>query len=75
MGWIMVPNNSTTLGGSTVRFYSIADDIALIHDRLFDFISAVTPGVFSLFLITVIFTLVILLLLSVRAAINRMGDM
>lgn len=74
MSWIQVPNNSTTLGGTTVRFYSIADDIALIHDRLFEFISSVTPGVYALLIVTVIFTIVILLLLSVRAAINRLGE-
>ena len=70
----MIPNNSTTLGGSVVKFYSIADDVALIHDRLFDLISAVSPGVMTLILVTVLFSIVILLLLSVRAAINRIGE-
>ena len=75
MGWIVIPANGTTLGGTTVRFYSIADDIGLIHDRLFEFMSAVSPGVISLVLVTVIFTIIILLLLSVRSAINRLGEM
>jgi len=70
-----VPNNSTTLGGSTIKFYSIADDVALIHDRLFEFISAVSPGVYTLLIVTVTFTIVILLLLSVRSAITRVGEM
>ncbi|KKN77139.1 hypothetical protein LCGC14_0363360 [marine sediment metagenome] len=70
-----MPNNSTTLGGSTIKFYSIADDVALIHDRLFEFISAVSPGVYTLLIVTVTFTIVILLLLSVRSAITRVGEM
>ena len=73
IGWIMVPNNSTTLGGTTIKLYSIADDVALIHDRLLEFISAVSPGVYTLLIITVICSIVILLLLSVRSAINRVG--
>jgi hypothetical protein len=75
MGWIFIPNGNTTLGGDVVRFYSIADDVALIHSRLFEFISAVSPGVISLVLVTVIFTIVILLFLSIRSAINRLGEM
>jgi len=75
MGWIQIPDSETLLGNSTVRFYSIADDVGLIHDRLFEFMSAVSPGVISLVLVTVIFTIVILLLLSIRSAINRLGEM
>ena len=74
MGWIFIPDGNTTLGGSTVRFYSIADDVGLIHERLFEFISAISPGVISLVLVTVVFTIVILLILSVKSAIDRMGE-
>lgn len=77
MGWITIPsgNSSIETFGRTVKFYSIADDVGLIHDRLFDFMSAVSPGVIALVLVTVIFTIVILLFLSVRSAINSMSEM
>ena len=78
MGWICIPAEAANgacelLGGSTVRFYSIADDVALIHDRLFEFISAITPGMYGLLIVTLLCVMSILMFLSVKAAIDRIG--
>lgn len=65
MGWITLPNE--------IRIYSIADDIKLIHDVLFEFIMNLSPAVIGAIILIVFASFVFITLLSIKKAIKDIG--
>jgi len=70
MGWQCVPEGSE----QCVRFFSVTDEIKLVHDRLFDFIRGISAPVIITVLILVFATFIIYLFLILRRSIRRMGS-
>ncbi len=66
MGWIDITND--------VKYYSIADEIGLIVNKIFDFLGAVSPGVWVAIITLTLGIMVISLFISFRYAIKRLGD-
>lgn len=58
-----------------VRYYSIADDIAIVQSRMFAFMFDINPAMLTLVILSVIAVTVMLLILSFRSAIRRVGTM
>jgi hypothetical protein len=56
MGWICIDNlcegghisSSGAWDGVGVAYYSIADDIMLVHDKAFDYLFAIAPSTYTL---------------------------
>lgn len=68
MGWKEIPSDDPV-----VSFYSITDDIKYIHDKVFEFLSSLTPAVLSMIVLLFILTMVVSLFFSIRYTILRGG--
>jgi len=63
MGWIPVIEGE-------VEFYSIADDLTILHDRFFEFIFTIAPVTWMYVLVIIIGIVLFGLLLSVKRALK-----
>jgi len=69
MGWICAPSVQNCI----MKFYSIADDIEVMNQAIFQFLISLSPGVLSTIIIVFLVTFIIAILLSIKAGIREIG--
>ena len=77
MGWICITEGCNThivdgiWDGTGMAYFSIADEIKIIHDGFFRFLSSIGGSAFMFGFLILILTLVITLIISVRLYVSR----
>jgi len=67
MGWICSPSAENCI----ITFYSIADELKILSEVTFQYLMALTPGVWMGVIIMFVSSFVVALILSVRAQLIR----
>ena len=71
MVWICSPSENNCI----IKFYSIAGDLKILNEGIFEFLVSISNGVWTMIIVIGITSFVLALLLSIKMAIKRSGDL
>jgi len=77
MGWICITDNclghissSGMWDGTGIAFFSISDEVTILHDVFFNFLMNMSPGVYVMALFILVLSLFVSIMVSIKRAIK-----
>lgn len=80
MGWICISNeceghisSSGAWDGSGVAYFSISDEISILHDAFFNYLLHISPVTYMFMFIIIVLMLIISVILSIHSALREVA--